>query len=157
MRQWSLIRIWYAFWSNETGISEIRNRQYSTEKYYNFVLLWCPNLMFYSTMSIQMSAANRNYLCFIGSWRKVYNENKLNLNVFPCIVSGIWLADIRPGWLPWAHTYAWMPHIDAVQWFRFNTGRPRQNGRHFADAILRCIFLNENAWIPIEISLKFFS
>ena len=39
------------------------------------------------------------------------------------------------------------------QWV--NTLRPRQNGRHFADAIFMCIFLNENVWIPIEISLKF--
>ena len=37
----------------------------------------------------------------------------------------------------------------------FNTLRPRQNGRHFADDILKCVSLNENAWIPIEISLKF--
>ena len=37
----------------------------------------------------------------------------------------------------------------------FNTLRPRQNGRHFADDIFKCIFLNENVWIPIEISLKF--
>ena len=36
-----------------------------------------------------------------------------------------------------------------------NTLRPRQNGRHFADDIFKCIFLNENAWIPIKISLKF--
>ena len=36
-----------------------------------------------------------------------------------------------------------------------DTLRPRQNGRHFADDILKYIFLNENAWIPIEISLKF--
>ena len=36
-----------------------------------------------------------------------------------------------------------------------NTLRPRQNGRHFADDILKCIFLNENVRIPIEISLKF--
>ena len=36
-----------------------------------------------------------------------------------------------------------------------NTLRPRQNGRHFTDDILKCIFLNENAWIPIKISLKF--
>ena len=36
-----------------------------------------------------------------------------------------------------------------------NTLRPRQNGRHFADDILKCIFLNENVWIPIVISLKF--
>ena len=38
---------------------------------------------------------------------------------------------------------------------QFNTFRPRQNGRHFADDIFNCIFLSENVWIPIEISLKF--
>ena len=32
---------------------------------------------------------------------------------------------------------------------------PRQDGRHFADDIFKCIFLNENVWIPINISLKF--
>ena len=37
-----------------------------------------------------------------------------------------------------------------------NTLRPRQNGHHFPDDILKWIFLNENAWISIEISLKFF-
>ena len=37
---------------------------------------------------------------------------------------------------------------------RFNTLRPRQNGRHIADDMFKCIFVNENAWIPIEISLK---
>ena len=36
-----------------------------------------------------------------------------------------------------------------------NTLRPGQNGRHFADNIFKCIFLNENVWIPIKISLKF--
>ena len=36
-----------------------------------------------------------------------------------------------------------------------NTLRPRQNGRHFPDDILKCIFLNEKVWISIEISLKF--
>ena len=38
-------------------------------------------------------------------------------------------------------------HIDTL--------RPRQNGRHFADDIFKCIFLNENVWIPIKILLKF--
>ena len=39
--------------------------------------------------------------------------------------------------------------------FSFNILRPRQNRRHFADDILKCIFVNENVWIPIAISLKF--
>ena len=36
-----------------------------------------------------------------------------------------------------------------------DTLRPRQNRRHFADDIFKCILLNENVWIPIKISLKF--
>ena len=35
------------------------------------------------------------------------------------------------------------------------TLRPRQNGRHFADDIFKCIFLNENVSISIKISLMF--
>ena len=26
---------------------------------------------------------------------------------------------------------------------------------HFADDIFKCIFLNENVWIPVKISLKY--
>ena len=36
-----------------------------------------------------------------------------------------------------------------------NTLRPRQNSRHFPDDIFKWIFLNENVWISINISLKF--
>ena len=36
-----------------------------------------------------------------------------------------------------------------------NTLRSRQNRHHFADDIFKCIFFNENAWILIQISLKF--
>ena len=37
----------------------------------------------------------------------------------------------------------------------FNTLRPRRDRRHFADAIFKCIFLNENERISLRISLKF--
>ena len=50
-------------------------------------------------------------------------------------------------------------HCSSIVWYyalkNFNTLRPRQIGRHFADDIFNCIFLNENVWIPIRISLKF--
>ena len=32
---------------------------------------------------------------------------------------------------------------------------PGQNGRHFPDNIFRCIFMNENVWISMKISLNF--
>ena len=37
----------------------------------------------------------------------------------------------------------------------FNTLRPRQNGRHFADDTFKRIFVNENVRVLIGISLKF--
>ena len=43
--------------------------------------------------------------------------------------------------------------ITRGQWV--NTLRPRQNGRHFADGIFKCISLNENVWISIKISFNF--
>ena len=36
-----------------------------------------------------------------------------------------------------------------------NTLRPRQNGDHFPNDIFKCIFLNENVWVSLKISLKF--
>ena len=56
--------------------------------------------------------------------------------------------------------FADIPHIIGYQIVLFAVHhyfklRPRQNGRHFADDTLKCIFLNENVWIPVEISLKF--
>ena len=39
--------------------------------------------------------------------------------------------------------------------FNTDTLRPRQNGRHFADDVFKCIFLNDNVWILHQISLKF--
>ena len=34
--------------------------------------------------------------------------------------------------------------------------KPRQNGRHFPDDIFKCICIDENEWISMKISLKFF-
>ena len=41
-----------------------------------------------------------------------------------------------------------------ISWV-FNTLRPRQDGRHCPDDIFKRIFMNENTWISIKISLKF--
>ena len=60
------------------------------------------------------------------------------------------------------HTHSYDEHkfVEMISVFcltssAFNTLRPRQNGRHFPDDIFKCIFLNENVWISISISLKF--
>ena len=56
------------------------------------------------------------------------------------------------GWL--THPSNKLVCVDLMyQWI--NTLRPRQNGRHFADDLFKCSFLNENVWISIKIPLKF--
>ena len=50
----------------------------------------------------------------------------------------------------------WWVHVRlAMETVLVNTLRPRQNGRHFADDVFKCIFLNENVWILLKSSLKF--
>ena len=46
---------------------------------------------------------------------------------------------------------AWC-HTDIIL---INTLRPRQNAQIFPDDIFKCIFLNENVYVSIKISLKF--
>ena len=40
------------------------------------------------------------------------------------------------------------PHYTLAHYLK--TLRPRKNGRHFTGDIFKCIFLNENIWIPIK-------
>ena len=51
----------------------------------------------------------------------------------------------------------WLGHccVLCLLLLQINTMRPTQNGRHFPDDIFKCIFLNENVWIFVKISLKF--
>ena len=68
-------------------------------------------------------------------WVKIYGYMVQFYSIFPnclCLLHFIWIVTGQ-----------------------FNTLRPRQNGCHFPDDIFKYIFLNENAWILIEISLKF--
>ena len=58
-------------------------------------------------------------------------KHNVHLNALP----GTYIPTMSSGWL--------------------NSLRSRRNRRHFADAIFKCIFLNENAWISLKISLKF--
>ena len=57
----------------------------------------------------------------------------------------IWVWDMEGLWI----------YIQHLLLLCFNTLRPKQNGRYFADDIFKCIFFNENVWIPIKTSLKF--
>ena len=59
---------------------------------------------------------------------------------------------------PWYYPNQCWPepqcHMMSLILNAFNTLRPRQNGRHFADDTFKHIFLNENVRVSIKIPLK---
>ena len=68
-------------------------------------------------------------------------------------VSDVWLHPVSFTWmqlLTHAIIRCWISQFPLNKHIEVET-----NGRHFADDIFKCIFLNENVWIPIKISLKF--
>ena len=74
------------------------------------------------------------------------------------------MSSLQAGWNLFANLWSKSPLYFVARIFYIfimikfqcvNTLRPRQNGGHFPDDIFKWIFLNENAWISINISLKF--
>ena len=76
-----------------------------------------------------------------------------------CLLWVQFLIDILPHFLQWCVQYQTILDYSIkafdCMYLHLNTLRARQNGRHFADDMFKCIFVNENVWIPIKISLKF--
>ena len=87
------------------------------------------------------------------SLNAVFNKLLYFNSISPiCFPSSNKISLIRVGWRrqrQLTHSHVWVNRLQSV-----NTLRPRQNSRHFPDDISKCIFLNENAWILIKISLK---
>ena len=56
-----------------------------------------------------------------------------------------------------AHRFEYMNKMGLLFWLQLLliSSPLGQNGRHFADDIFRCIFVNEKSWNMIKISLKF--
>ena len=74
-------------------------------------------------------------------------------NVF--ITGGQLIASILDGAFSYDTEDGWRLVWGRKDQDELNTLRPRQDGRHFPDNIFKCIFLNENLCILMEILLKF--
>ena len=106
-------------------------------------------------------------LCVEYAPLNVFNAGWINRNLISVLKFGHEQLKFHQIWLKYTlHYYCseWMltwqfqsPGYSSyvAEFCYFNTLKPRQNGRNFADVIFKCIFLNENVWILIEISLKF--
>ena len=86
----------------------------------------------------------------------------LNIDVFVCLHIALphhlhHYADISEGigLLQFLSCTSWLECVFKFKYIlSIITLKPRQNGRHFADGILKCIFLNDNGWISLKISVK---
>ena len=85
-------------------------------------------------------------------YERLHNHNKAKHNKTVCIFLGIYCNGTRLYCVgKWTSNL-----IQGEKLLRmFNTLRPRQDGRHFADDIFTCIFFNENCCILIKLSLKY--
>ena len=83
-------------------------------------------------------------ISFLSSYHPIQSpeippKGNLSLNGRVSLICTIFIAKIR--------ICAFWKGRRIVYTVSFNTSRPRQNGRHFADDTFKCIFLNENVWI----------
>ena len=98
------------------------------------------NVLISKVMNVTKLVANKT----------VQGKNKSNWGHYHETVKWIWPLDPPTIHCPCnEHGSIWLGI------FLLNTLRPRQNGRHFPDDIFKWIFLRENVWISINISLKF--
>ena len=81
----------------------------------------------------------------------------VSYNLFPWPLTIIDMESMHNSWILTRCTR----NIDRLPWIAstagrtvFNTLRPKQNGRHFADDTFKCIFFNEIILISLKISLK---
>ena len=80
----------------------------------------------------------------------------LSINIYVAVSKYFVLVNFFPR--SYEKIYTLASSICDVIWLSpqyINTLSPRQNGRHFVEDIFKCIFLNENVWISLMISLKF--
>ena len=123
------------------------------------------------------------HFCYLRNWWKICPwDVEANLDCCCCFpnltlydlvhltVPTVILTWCANGVLLWCQSGPWIDSLSnkgapCIKWLAvlitwkanvlINTLRPRQNRRHFADDVFLCNFLNENAWIPIKISLTF--
>ena len=115
---------------------------------------WVNILSLYKMADILQTTFQMHFL----QWNLLYlgkNFNEVCFNGSNCelfVSSEMASPNMREA-ITWTNVYHAPYGAARQQWF--NTLRPRQNGRRFADDTFKRIFLNENVRISIKISLKF--
>ena len=139
------------------------------------MFLWCENV---ASLTLVFNTLRPRQYCrhfADGTFKRIFmNENvwilimislkfvpKVRINNIPGLVQIMaWYRRAQVQYL-WNNTdsgvlimFLWCENVASLT-LVFNTLRPRQYCRHFADGTFKRIFMNENVWILIMISLKF--
>ena len=123
-------------------------------------------------MTLVMSLCKTHAWCFFRSCQLLHERiKKWELKVVQCLFGSVF-----PCWIWHAYKHGdtsynynhnrwycretggciWLSLKSCVSQRKVrNTLRPRQNGRHFADYVFKCIFLNWNLCVSIKSSLNF--
>ena len=101
------------------------------------------------------------YTCIVVFWHirnipPMISQSQISCNTPTFYIAAIYIKII---YLYDGNPYYWKDglyiEMGPWSWFNIKTLRPRQNDRHFADDTFKRIFLNENIWISVKISLRF--
>ena len=124
-------------------------RNDSLKKYIQWTLLWTTCK--WQCLKLYNPKVSKNY-CPKGVDGTCFNNVFATTVIRSCDLGklAIYIRPILQSWRSTLHTCFMFSGC-----YHFNTLKPRHNGRHFADDVFKCIFLNENVWILLKISLKF--
>ena len=120
------------FETGDTGGKLSIGTQYNNRDFFwSYITIWWKQYNQISIYSLKSIACKYHFAC-----QDKYQDGYLHSFSAPYI--GYWNCNFMTTGIQGAHP--------------INTLGPR---RHFEDDIFKCIFVNENVWIPIKISLKF--
>ena len=161
---WSLIALWvYGIQSTgervpgTPGIKSWRGSHYYRYIRPKFAILWFKMFSTDHNEILHMSRqCNCRDVCKISLWSAEYIMNK-TITKFHWISNSFetLLVGRAPCLTREDKLISFQTELISLHQCRVNTLRPRQDGRHFADAIFTCIFFNENCCILIKFSLQF--
>ena len=97
--------------------------------------------------------------CRCNAFNFLQNPHRGHSKARYCVNSNFWFIFCLPNCNDVCNIMLYRTHYNGTLQYKtrgtFNTLRPRQDGRHFADAIFTCIFFNENCCILIKFSVKY--
>ena len=134
---------------------------FNSEQYNDFIMSAMPYSTIYSRRRSKKTSKLRvTGLCEMnspgtGEFPSQRSSNAVNVSIWWRLHEGPVRLEVHPCHLDNIMGYAGSPSSGCWLLIQLNRLKPGQNGRRFPDHILKCIFLNENIWSSIKISLKF--